>query len=39
MVAPILIALNWDKEFDVHINTFNVVVVAMMAQNMDGRCD
>jgi hypothetical protein len=38
VVTPILISLNWDKEFDLHISTFNLVVVVMMAQNMDVRC-
>jgi hypothetical protein len=37
--APILIALNWDKEFHVHTYTFNLAIGAMLAQNLDNKCD
>jgi len=37
--APILIAPNWEKKFHVHTNAFNMVIGAMLAQNLNGKCD
>jgi len=37
--APILIAPNWEKNFHVHMDTSNLAIGAMLAQNLDGKCD
>jgi len=37
--VPILIAPNWEKEFHVHMDASNLVVGAMLAQNLDSKCD
>jgi hypothetical protein len=37
--APILIAANWEKEFHVHMDASNLVIRAMLAQHLDGKCD
>jgi hypothetical protein len=39
MEVPILIAPNWEKEFHVHTDAFNLAIGAMLAQNLDGKCD
>jgi hypothetical protein len=39
MEVPILIAPNWEKEFHVHTDASNLVIGAMLAQNLDGMCD
>ncbi len=35
----ILIVPHWDKEFPVHTNASNLVVRAMLAQNINGKCN
>jgi hypothetical protein len=37
--APILSAPNWEKEFHVHMDAPNLVIGAMLAQNLNGKCD
>lgn len=37
--TPILIAPNWEKKFHVHMDAFNLVIRAMLAQHLDGKCD
>jgi hypothetical protein len=39
MEVPILIAPNWEKEFHVHTDVSNLAIRAMLAQNMDDKCD
>jgi hypothetical protein len=35
----ILITPNWEREFHVHTNASNIVVGAMLAQNLDSKCE
>jgi hypothetical protein len=37
--APILIAPNWETEFHIHVDASNLAVGAMLAQNLDDKCD
>ncbi len=39
MEAPILIVPNLEKKFHVHMDAFNLAIGAMLAQNLDGKCD
>jgi hypothetical protein len=39
MDALILISPHWAIEFHVHINAYNLVVGAMLAQNLNGKCN
>jgi len=39
MDAPILVSPHWDLEFHVHINTYNLVIGIMLAQNLIKKCD
>jgi hypothetical protein len=36
---PILIVLNWTKEFHVHTNASNYTIGTMLAQNLDDTID
>jgi hypothetical protein len=37
--ALILISTHWAIEFHVHTNAFNLVVGAMLAWNLNGKCN
>ncbi len=39
MEAPILISPNWEKEFHVHTNASNMAIGAMLAQNLNSKCN
>jgi hypothetical protein len=39
MDAPTLISPHWDIEFHVHIDASNLVVGAMLAQNLTIKCN
>jgi hypothetical protein len=39
MEAPMLIALHWDEELYVHIDVSNLAIGAMLAQNIDSKCN
>lgn len=37
--APIINAPNWEKELHVHMDASKLVIGAMLAQNLNGKCD
>jgi len=37
--APILILPNWENDFHVLMDASNLVIGAMLAQNLDNKCD
>jgi hypothetical protein len=39
MDAPLFMALKWDLEYHVHTNAINLVVGAMLIQNLTKKCD
>jgi hypothetical protein len=39
MDAQILISPHWDLEFHVHIDASNLIIGAMLAQNLIKKCD
>jgi hypothetical protein len=39
MDAPLFMVLEWDLEYHVHINAINLVVGAMLIQNLTKKCD
>lgn len=39
MDAPLFMASKWDLEYHVHTNAINLVVGAMLIQNLIKKCD